>query len=143
MKNVVEFIILGASIILACYVVGTAWDAYKHSSNVQKEVTKQQSHFAEELTEYDLTMYEGKEVGGSDVVNFIRRNLGDYISTETAPVYIKVTTTVSENTYINGEYIEEINNFASTMYIKKDALFLCSITRDKNKVIVGVNYSQK
>lgn len=143
MKQVLEYILIGAGIILACSLVTISFDAYRESSEIAMEATKDQNDFANELSEYDLTMYEGKEVGGPDVVNYISRNLGEYIPAETAPIYIKVITALSENDYTNNEHLDDIKNFTTLMYIKPEAIFGCSVNRDENNVVTGVIFTQK
>jgi hypothetical protein len=143
MNRVLEYILIGAGIMLACGLASLAYEAYKETSKIAYEATKDQNDFASELSEYDVTLYEGKEVSGSDVVNYIYRQLGEYITTETAPFYINVVTTLSENIYTNNRTISDINNFTTMMYIKPDAIFGCSVNRDENNVIKGVKFTQK
>jgi hypothetical protein len=62
---------------------------------------------------------------------------------EAAPLYVFVKTSVSETTYQNGALLSSIQDFASTQYVKPVAKFNCSIVRDLNDVIIGVNFQQK
>ncbi|MDF2473839.1 MAG: hypothetical protein K0R21_1621 [Anaerocolumna sp.] len=98
------------------------------------------SEFAVELTESDITMYDGLEVTGSDVVNFIKKNLGSYTSTQTSPVYVYVETEHASNTYYNEAEIDNIQNFTHEKYIKPISKFIGEIVRDGNDVIVGLRF---
>jgi ABC-type lipoprotein release transport system permease subunit len=99
-------------------------------------------------TEYDIVKYDCEEIRGSEVTNFIRKNLGDYDVTETAPIYVEVITMLSglpiSNTYRNKEHIENVKNFSSIQYyIKPTAIFEGEVLRNANKVILGIKFTQK
>jgi hypothetical protein len=101
------------------------------------------NEFNKELSESDLTMYDGYEVTGSDVVNLIKKQLGSFGAAEAAPLYVYVKTNNAENTYQNGALITKIQDFSSTQYVKPVAKFNCSIVRDLNDVIIGITFQQK
>ena len=68
-------------------------------------------------------MYDDMEVYGSDVVNFIKKHLGDYTEVETAPIYVNVITSLSE---IPIEITPAIHKseFTNNRYIKPTAKFV-------------------
>ncbi len=103
---------------------------------------------ANELLEREITMYEGEEIKGSEVVNYIKRNLGDYTSAETAPIFVRVKTafagTAYTNDYTNKAHIRDIRNVSAMEYfIKPTAYFSCEIIRSENKVVLGVSFIQR
>lgn len=103
---------------------------------------------ASEYAEYDITKYDGEEIRGSEVTNFIKKHLGDYDASETAPIYVEVITknsgSTNINTYYNKTYIEKIKNFSELQhYIKPTAIFKGEVIRNANKVILGVKFTQK
>lgn len=98
-----------------------------------------------EYAEHEISKYDGEEIRGSEVTNFIRKQLGDYDTSETAPIYVEVITKISgSNTYYNKEHIESIKNFSNMQYyIKPTAIFKGEVIRNTNKVILGVRFTQK
>lgn len=98
--------------------------------------------FNQEMGESELTMYEGIEVTGSDVVNLIKKCLGSYGASEQADFYIRVQTSTADRTYQNNSYLASIQDFSSMFYIKPVARFLCTIIRDANDVILGIEFTQ-
>lgn len=103
---------------------------------------------ASDYAEYEINMYDGEEVRGSEVVSFIKKYLGDYSVSETAPYYVQVKTVTSgtayTNKYVNKQYIVNIRNFSSNQYyIKPTAKFSCEIVKSTNKAILGINFVQK
>lgn len=106
----------------------------------------------EEITigyeEQDIVMYDGEDIRGSEVVNFIKKHLGDYSASETAPIYVKVVTKsiggTNINEYTNNTHMEDINNFSNLQYyIKPTAIFTGDVIRTENMVIEGVEFTQK
>ncbi len=120
-------------------------DAFKNTADRIVENTDEMSV---DYKEYDLTMYDGEAIRGSQVVNYIKKNLGDYTLEETAPIYIRVLTEVSGsefiNDYINKEHIKSIKNISDiNHYIKPTAYFDAEVIRSNNKVILGICFTQK
>lgn len=123
-------------------------NSLKSSTRVADAVIAGVEDTASEFAEYSITMYDGEEIMGSEVVNFIKKNLGDYSSTETAPIYVEVVVKNSGTTYTkrhsNKTYIKETKNFSNVQYyIKPTALFAGEVIRNQNKVIIGVKFTQK
>jgi type II secretory pathway pseudopilin PulG len=139
--SVVAVIIVGLIIVFIRNSLNSTMDTANHLINEQEQTTS-------EIEEYSIMKYDNEEVRGSEVVNFIKKYLGDYSNTETAPIYVKVTTVTSgvtyNNTYTNGGYISDIKNFSSNQYyIKPTAWFTGKVIRTKNKAILGVTFTKK
>lgn len=103
---------------------------------------------ASACSEYKLVKYDGEDIRGSEVVNFIKKHIGDYDSREIAPLYVEVITMISGstkvNTYNNNEYIKDIKDFFDIQhYIKPTAIFMGEIIRTDNEVIIGIRFTQK
>jgi hypothetical protein len=141
--NGLKALILAAGVLITCLVLSIGFNFSNESQAISASSTEQLVDFANELSDSDIKMYDGLDVTGSDVVNFIKRELSDYSSSEIAPVYVYVKTTNGENTYYNGEYISNIQNFTTTKYIKPTSKFIGDIVRDANEVIIGVKFIQK
>ncbi len=138
---------LFAVVIVACMILYMKLniDNVMKTSNKIVENTEKMSA---EYDEYELTMYDGEEIKGSQVVNYIKKNLGDYSSEETAPIYIRVLTVASgsqyTNDYVNKEHIRDIKNISETEhYIKPTACFDAEVIRSENKVILGICFTQR
>lgn len=137
---VVGVILVG---IIVLYIINSV----NSTTRVADIIISDTEKLASEYAEYDIEVYDGEVIRGSEVVNFIKKNLGDYLLSETAPLYIEVKTKLSEitytNTYINNAQIDNIRNFSSIKYyIKPTALFTGEVIRTKNRVIIGVKFTQ-
>lgn len=143
MSNATKFLLLAFSLGLTCLLIAYFKQVADTGFDTTDTAVEHLNEFNKELSESELTMYEGLEVTGSDVVNLIKKQLGSYGVMEAAPLYVFVKTSVSETTYQNGALLSSIQDFASTQYVKPVAKFKCSIVRDLNDMIIGVNFQQK
>lgn len=143
MSNVTKFLLLAFGLGLTCLLIiyfKRVADTGFETSNTAVEALDE---FNSNLSESDLTMYDGLNVKGSDAVNFIKKHLGGYSATEVAPMYVYVKTSTAETLYKNGGALPDIQDFSSLLYIKPIATFICSIVRDANEVIIGISFQQR
>lgn len=115
----------------------------KEGREVGFAATNQMSELNEDIKNSGILKYNDIDVFGSDVVNCIKENLGDYTATETAPLYVHVTTSTAVNTYTNGSFITEVRDFTKPRYIKPTSVFHGEVIKNVNDVIIGVNFIQK
>jgi hypothetical protein len=138
-----KFLLLAFALMITCLLVSYGGRVLRAGKDTSDTAIEKINDFNNELSESELTMYDGINVKGSDVVNFIKKNLGSFDATEQAKQYVRVVTTASDSTYWNERYIEDIQNFSSTLFINQEALFRCDVTRDANDVIIGIIFVQR
>ncbi len=138
---------LFAVVTVACIILyfKLNFDTYKNTAD---KIIENSDELSSDYEEYDLTMYDGEEIRGSQVINYIKKNLGDYTVEEEAPIYVRVITKVSgseiTNDYMNKEHIKDIKNISETNhYIKPTANFDAEVIRSGNKVILGICFTQE
>jgi hypothetical protein len=122
-------------------------NSVKSTTKLADAVIADTENIAYDYAEMDLTIYDGEVIRGSEVVNFIKKQLGDYAASETAPLYLEIITKASGNSssriYTNNKHIKDIKDFSSNEhYIKPTAMFMGKVIRNENKVIIGVNFAQ-
>lgn len=143
MDNVLKGIVIGAGVLITCIVIGVGFRVYRETKTISSTSAEKLERFSSELSENDLTMYDGLEVTGSDVVNFIKKHLSEYSSSEVAPIYVNIVTSTTLNDYVNGASIPDIVNFTTDKYISPISKYNGKIVRDKNNVIVGLIFTKK
>jgi membrane-associated HD superfamily phosphohydrolase len=121
---------------------------YEDISVASGKIAEKSIKAAEDFDEYEFTKYEDEEITGSQVVNYIKEQLGDYTAVETAPIYVRVISMVSgirySNDYWNKSRIKDIRNVSVVEnFIKPTAHFTCEVLRSENKVILGICFTQK
>ena len=134
-------------VILVGIVIYYTINSVKSTTRVADAVIANTEQTASDYSEHDILIYDGEAIRGSEVVNFIKKRIGDYSSDEIAPIYVEVLTKVSTSTYThtykNKEYFDDIRNFSSIeYYIRPTALFIGEVIITENKVIIGVRFTQ-
>lgn len=148
-SDMVMFIFLSVvAIIITGLIILFIRNSLNSTMNTANQLISQQEETASELEVYEIMKYDNEDVRGSDVVNFIKKQLGDFASSETAPIYIQVRTVVDgvsyDNTYTNNAYISNIKNFSGKQhYIKPTAWFTGKVIKTPNEAILGVRFIQK
>ncbi len=137
-------LILAASTIITCVIVWIGFTAMNTGKELALSANKQIAKLNNDIKDNGITKFHQEEVQGSEVINFIKEYLGDYSNGETGEIYIRVKTNNSENTYINGVYIDNFYDFTNTdYYIKPTGLFHGEVIKNENDVILGVMFAQK
>lgn len=139
----VKILIFAAAVIITCMLVALGFRAANAAKMISNSAITQMEELDHDLKYSDIKKYDGTEVYGSDVLNFIKKKLGDYTTSEIAPIYVNVITSLSENTYTNSVYIDNLKNFAHDMYIKPTAVFKGNVIKNENNIIMGVTFTQK
>ncbi len=134
-------------VITACIIIYFT-NFYNGTVDTTDKILAKSSKTVDNFDEYEVTMYEYEEVKGSSVVNYIKKNLGEYEATETAPFFIRVSIHALgrsyTNDYTNKEHIIDIKNVSAIDYfINPNAYFECEIIRNENKVLQGIEFVQK
>lgn len=134
------------SVILVGMIIYYVMISVKSTSRVANKLISQTEDTAIDIAEHEILKYDGEEISGAEVVNFIKKYLGDYTDTENAPIYVEVKKTGSTTIkrYTNKKYISDIKNFSnSEHYIKPTAKFIGEVVKNENKVILGIRFTQK
>jgi len=136
------------AVILTGIIIYYVMNTIKSTTKLADTILAKTEETRIEYMENDILIYHKEEVRGYELVNFIKKQLGDYSSSDTASIYIEVVSKASGNVYTNryknSEHIDDIKNFSSSEhYIKPTALFVGEVIRNDNKVIIGVIFTQK
>lgn len=134
-------------VVLVGIIIYYAINSVNSTTRVADAVIANVEQTASDYSEHEILIYDGETIRGSEVVNFIKRRLGDFSSNDTAPIYVEVLTKVSVSTYThtykNKECLDDIRNFSNVeYYIKPTALFIGEVIKTENMVIIGVRFTQ-
>lgn len=138
MENSLKALILAAGISITCLVISLGFYTAREARNISAITTEKLSVLATQLQESDFTLYDGLEVTGSDVINFIKQHLCSYSETEISPIYVYVKTNLTDKAYINGSELDKIRDYTHEQYINPLGKFKGTVARDENDVIQGV-----
>ncbi|MHB8131368.1 MAG: hypothetical protein ACYDEX_20495 [Mobilitalea sp.] len=141
--EVFKFLIIAMLAFITCMLV-YFWDqAANDAKGISESAITQMEDLNKDIMDSGLKKFDDEEVYGSEVINCFKKYLGDYTSAETAPIYIYVKTSISENSYTNSINKNNIDNFSSMMFIKPTALFNGNLIRNTNDIIIGISFVQK
>ena len=143
MSEALKLMLLGVAAIVTCIVVILIFQAVDIARDINEGATSKMASINLEIQGSEFNRYDDNEVYGSDVVSCIKQYLGDYNASETAPIYVLVTTSSVTNAYTNGANITSIKDFTNVMYVKPTAVFLGDVIKNKNDVIVGIQFIQQ
>lgn len=143
LSEATKILLIAAVTIITCVIAGLGMMAMRSAQELNKTAMTQMQNLNESLQDSDIKKYDMIEVYGSDVVNCIKKYLGDYESGETAPIYIYVKTRLKENTYTNGTQIQNVQNFSHANYIKPTEVLTGEVDKNQNDVILGIRFSCK
>jgi hypothetical protein len=143
MNTGLKILLFGVGALITALFAVLLFMTAKEGRQVGFAATTQMSELNEEIMNSGIMKYDDLEVYGSDVVNCIKENLGDFTAAETAPIYVRVETSFSDNTYTNGSVIDEIRDFTKLRYIKPITVFRGNIIKNINDVIVGIYFIQQ
>lgn len=136
------------AVILTGVIVYYVMNSVKSTTKLADSVIANTEKTTINYLEHDIVMYDNEDIRGSEVVNFIKKHLGDYSASETALIYVEVITKNMGNSYLkkytNDKHIDDIKNFSNLeYYIKPTAIFTGDVIRTENMVIIGVKFTQK
>lgn len=154
MENSLKAIIIGAGVVITMAVVSIGFILMRSGQNTAVNAINQLEKINTEISESQYTMYDGMEVGGSDVVNIIRRFRDEYIG-----IMVKTNKNPSGTWYINevvvsngkGEIntngtvgnISDLMDETSSQYVNRNGKFTGEVIRDENGRIVALIFTQK
>jgi hypothetical protein len=142
-SEAVKFLLMAATLLITCSLIGLGFYVFGNSKRLGSTVTNQIIDLNNELTQSDIMKYDGLEVSGSDVINFIKKYLGDYTKEESGPFSIVIKKGSQIEIHKNKEFIRMITDFSNSYYIKPTSKFMGSVEKNENSVIVSVEFSRK
>lgn len=143
MSDSVKILIFAATVIITCILVSLGFRAADAAKDISNSAFIQMAELNDDIKDSDVKNYDDTFVYGSDVVNCIKKYLGDYSDGKPGPIYIYVKTLKSDNTYTDASKLADIKDFAHDRYIKPTAVFDSDILRNENKIIIGISFIQR
>jgi len=144
MSHGLKLLLLASGTIITLMIVTAAIHLARQAKHVEEICEVRLEECYQDLACSDITMYDGLKVYGADVVNFMKRYLGSYRESETAPMKVTVVTSHRPKvvyTYCNKAYLLEIQNFTKSRYIKPLSEFLGAVTYNANGVIMEISFT--
>ncbi|NLZ82587.1 MAG: hypothetical protein GX915_02870 [Clostridiales bacterium] len=142
MTDATKIILLAATTLITCILVSLGFISMRSAKELNETAISQMADLNDGLKDSDIKMFDNIDVYGSEIINLIKKELGDYEEGETGQIYVYVKTSTKDNTYYNGSQISDLQNFTNENYIKATAVFKGKVDKNKNGVILGVQFTQ-
>ncbi len=149
MENSLKGLSLAAGIIITCIVISLGFYIAREASDTASLGAGQISKLNAEFSDASLTIYDGTEISGSEVVNVIRKSEEDTVG---ILVMTAKTTTyyIHEFDPVSGEILKTAStsyksarDASSENYINPTGRFEGTVVRDINGTITGLVFLQK
>jgi len=143
MESINKFFLIAASLIITAGLIFAGFRMADIGTEVANHAMKKLVVFEREMQESEILQYDGVEVAGSDVINFLRKYLDERGSARKNGIKIIVIQGKESKVYENTDEIKEIYNFSHESYINPSALFIGSVYKNANGVISEIRFTLK
>jgi len=143
MESINKFFIIAASLIVTAGLIFVGFRMADIGTEAANHAIEKLVVFERELQKAELLQYDGAEVSGSDVVNFLRKHLDERSSVEQKGMKIIVIQGEKCKEYEKADEIKEICNFSHESYINPSALFVGNVSENANGIISEVSFVLK
>lgn len=143
MESINKFFMIAASLIITAGLIFVGFRMADIGTEAANHAMEKFVLFERELQDNEIVQYDGAEVMGSDVINFLRKYVDSGNSSVREGMKIVVIQGEVSNTYRNADEIKEICNFSHESYINPSALFEGSVSENANGVISEVCFKRK
>ncbi len=134
MNHGLKALLIAASTIITCIIVGLGFSMAREAKQIGNYVVKELHSYRVSIEEQDYTKYDGVVVYGSDVVNLMK-----YVfSVKETGISVTVEENGENRIYVESEDIEKAQEVGNTYYIAPAAEYTGEVKRNQNDVIVDI-----
>ncbi len=134
-------ILIVAATVIAMLIAFFMIRQYRLMKNGASAVTENMATYADEVAMSEITSLDGETVSGADVVNFYKKHMDGYSGSDTAPFSIIINNGSATNTYNTSEHTAKLRDASdANHYVKATSRYTCSVSKNKNGIIVSVTF---
>lgn len=138
MNNGLKALLIAASTIITCIIVGIGFTMAREAKQIGNHVVEELHQYRSAVEERDLMKYDGVVVYGSDVVNLMKKELSE---TENG-FGVTVCDGGKRYFYKNSVEAEKIQDAEGAEYILPTSQYIGKVVRNKNEVIVEIVFTR-
>lgn len=138
MSHGLKALLLAASTIITCIIVGVGFRMAQEAKQIGNHVVEELHRYRTVIEEQDYTKYDGATIYGNDIVNLMKKEF----SGGKSAVKIRVETGNVGYTYQEQEDIAKVQAWDSVHYISPVAEYMGSVVRNRNDVIVELVFKK-
>ncbi len=134
MNHGLKALLLAASTIITCIIVGLGFQMAREAKGIGNQVVGELHRYRVSVEEQDLVKYDGVTVYGADVVNLMKKELPE----KENGFCIRVWEKTDCYTYKSREEVSKVREEETARYIPPFAEYTGEVIRNDNEVIVEV-----
>ncbi|MBQ9767631.1 MAG: hypothetical protein IJW37_05980 [Lachnospiraceae bacterium] len=139
MNNGLKALLIAASTIITCIIVGLGFSLAKEAKQIGNYVVEELHDYRNTVEERDFMKYDGVTVYGADVVNLLKKELSD----DETEIRITVNESGVSRSYETGAEAEAAFEYENPAYIAPVSEYVGCVKRDENEVIVEILFTRK
>lgn len=141
MDSINRFFTMAAGLVITASLIFVAFRLADEGKRLGEHAVSSLAKVNAEWKEDEITRYEGLTVKGSDVINFMRKNLSMNLQDGSEQLVV-ITETDVVTVHKNMDSMEDVMNFSHASYINPTSEFVGKVNRNENGVIVSVRFTQ-
>jgi len=127
-----EFLLEAVGLSMVVILILISMQIFQRAVKITEVIEKEQEQQLIELEEYEIIKFDGLQIDGMTVINYIKRMTGTY----NLPVHVE--TVKGEFTVSEKKQYSNLRNVESEQYINPFAKYRCEVVRDENEVITNI-----
>ena len=139
MNHGLKALLLAASTIITCVVVGLGFRMAEEAKRIGNHVVEELYRYRFAIEEQDLTKYDGAKVYGGDVVNLMKKELTE----KENGFCITVIRGKLEERYRTEADIRNVQDPEKAEYVVPTDEYVGKVVRDENSVITEVIFKRE
>lgn len=138
MNHGLKALLIAASTIITCIIVGLGFSMAREAKQIGNYVVRELHSYRVAVEEQDYLKYDGVTVYGADVVNLMKYAL----SVDENGISVIVEEDGMKRIYKDAEDIQRAQAVGNMYYITPSAEYTGEVKRNKNDVIVEINFKR-
>lgn len=138
MNNGLKALLLAASTIITCIIVGLGFQMAREAKQIGNLVVDDLHQYKTALEERDLMKYDGVTVYGNDVVNLMKAELSE----DGTGIWVTVTDGNRSITYKERNGVKKVQEIGTLDYIMPTAEYVGEVIRNENEVIIEIVFKK-
>ena len=138
MTHGLKALLIAASTIITCIVVGLGFSLAREAKQLGNCVVEELHRYRVTIVERDVMKYDGATVYGNDI-----RNLMGEVLTKKSGISVMIMTDTGTRSYETEEDIKRAKTKESPYYISPLSEFTGEVYRNENDVITEIQFREK
>lgn len=137
-----QTLLLGAGAVFAVIIISVGIYMLAQGKQLSNAAGSAIADAAGAIADADVMQYDGLSVNGQQVIDFYKKHLGEFGAGEQGPFEVVINNGTATTAYTNGDSLTHIrDNTDANRYVKPTSLYVCTVTKNANGVIIKVAFT--